>query len=308
MRAIAGDLRAVSRLLTRVESGEDGMDEALELVFRHAGRAHVVGITGVPGAGKSSMVARIAARVRTQGRTIAILAIDPSSTVTGGAILGDRIRMADLGGDSGVYIRSMATRGGSGGLARSTLEAINVLDAAGFDMILVETVGVGQDELDICHNADTTIVVSAPGLGDSVQAIKAGILELADIHVVNKADRPDAQRTLADLAAVVHLVSVRRPQAWTPPVLATSAEQDRGIGELLEALDRHREAARASGEAQRRREAACLSRLWKTVEDIAVRKARARSEGRVLEAMLQGMASRAQSPRAMARALLDDIR
>ena len=192
-------MRAIARLLTRAESGIDEARPTLDAMFAHAGRAHVVGITGVPGSGKSTLVAKLAAAVRRSGRTIAIVAIDPSSPFSGGSILGDRIRMGDLGGDPGVFVRSMATRGALGGLARGTLEAVDVLDAAGYDIVVIETVGVGQDEVDVARAAHTTVVVSAPGLGDDIQAIKAGILEIADIHVVSKCDRPDANRTIADL-------------------------------------------------------------------------------------------------------------
>ncbi len=193
------DVRSIARLLSRAESGNDEAREALDTIFAKAGRAHVVGMTGVPGSGKSTLVAKLAKAVRASGRTIAIVAIDPSSPFSGGAILGDRIRMAELGGDRGVFVRSMATRGALGGLARGTLEAVDVLDAAGFDVVIIETVGVGQDEVEVARAAHTTVVVSPPGLGDDIQAIKAGILEIADIHVVSKCDRPDADRTIADL-------------------------------------------------------------------------------------------------------------
>ncbi|MHB8495773.1 MAG: methylmalonyl Co-A mutase-associated GTPase MeaB, partial [Casimicrobiaceae bacterium] len=202
---LAGDTRAIARLLTRAESGTAEARVTLDAMYAHAGRAHVVGITGVPGSGKSTLVARLAAAVRMDGRRIAIVAVDPSSPYSGGAILGDRIRMGELAGDPGVYVRSMATRGALGGLARGTLEAVDVLDAAGFDIVMIETVGVGQDEVDVARAAHTTVVVSAPGLGDDIQAIKAGILEIADIHVVSKCDRPDANRTIADLKNMLAL-------------------------------------------------------------------------------------------------------
>lgn len=304
---IASDLRAMSQLLSRIEDGEEDVDEALNAIYPHTGRAHIVGITGVPGAGKSTLVSRIAAELRRANRTVGIIAIDPSSALSGGAILGDRIRMADHGADRGVFIRSMATRGGEGGLSRATLDAIDVLDAAGFDVVLVETVGVGQDEFEISNAAHTTVVVSAPGLGDAVQAMKAGILEMADIHVVNKADRPEASRTLADLGAVMHMVMYGRQEQWTVPVLATSAETGAGIAELVEALDRHRQALLGGTEGQRRHEAVCESRLWKEMEDMAVRRIRAQADEQALAATLGEISSRAQSPRAAARALLRAI-
>ena len=193
--ALNGDARAIGRLLTRAETGTKESRTALDEIFRHAGRAHVVGITGVPGSGKSTLVAKLAAAIRASGRRIAIVAIDPSSPFSGGSILGDRIRMGDLAGDPGVYVRSMATRGAMGGLASGTLEAVDILDAAGYDVVIIETVGVGQDEVDVARAAHTTVVVSAPGLGDDIQAIKAGILEIADVHVVSKCDKPDANKT-----------------------------------------------------------------------------------------------------------------
>src|SRR6478672_7763082 len=204
-RVLAGDTRAIARLLSRAESGVAEARETLDAMFSRAGRAHVVGITGVPGSGKSTLVATLAAAVRASGRTVAIVAIDPSSPYSGGAILGDRIRMGALGGDPGVYVRSMATRGALGGLAAGTLEAVDVLDAAGFDLVLIETVGVGQDEVEVARAAHTTVVISAPGLGDDIQAIKAGILEIADIHVVSKCDKPDANRTIVDLKTMLAL-------------------------------------------------------------------------------------------------------
>jgi len=204
-RVLAGDTRAIARLLSRAESGIAEARPTLDAMFTHAGRAHVVGITGVPGSGKSTLVAKLAAQVRSTGRRVAVVAVDPSSPFSGGAILGDRIRMGDLAGDAGIFVRSMATRGALGGLANGTLEAVDVLDAAGFDMVMIETVGVGQDEVDVARAAHTTVVVSAPGLGDDIQAIKAGILEIADIHVVSKCDRPDASRTIADLKTMLAL-------------------------------------------------------------------------------------------------------
>src|SRR5581483_5956762 len=208
---LKGEPRAVARMLTRAETGTAEAREALDEIFRRAGRAHVVGITGVPGSGKSTLVAKLAAVVRASGRRIGIVAVDPSSPFSGGSILGDRIRMADLAGDPGVYVRSMATRGALGGLASGTLESVDVLDAAGYDMVMIETVGVGQDEVEVARAAHTTVVVSAPGLGDDIQAIKAGILEIADVHVVSKCDRPDANKTIAELKAMLTLgLSLKR--------------------------------------------------------------------------------------------------
>ena len=220
-------------------------------IFRHTGRAHVVGLTGVPGSGKSTLAGALALAVRASGRKVGIIAVDPSSPFSGGAILGDRIRMAGLAGDPGVFIRSMATRGLTGGLARASLNAVDILDAAGFEVIMVETVGTGQDEVDVVQAAHTIVVVSAPGLGDDIQALKAGVLEIADIHAVSKCDRQDSGRTVADLESMLALG--RRGSVWTAPVLATSAEREQGIAELLAAIDGHHAHLMASGEMTARR-------------------------------------------------------
>lgn len=258
----AGDRRALARLLTAVENEREGVDAALAALFPYTGHAWVIGLTGAPGTGKSSLVTELAKAYRKQGETIAILAVDPTSPFTGGAILGDRIRMRDLSGDKGVFIRSMATRGSLGGLARATRDAIRVLDAAGFDRVLVETVGAGQSEVDIVRAAYTTIVIEAPGLGDDVQAIKAGILEIADILVVNKADRPGVDSAVKALRAMLELghpasreqmvahhgkmmqteVPVNHQQEmWMPPVIRTVATEGEGIEELLAVIETHRQ-------------------------------------------------------------------
>ncbi len=198
-RARAGEPAAIARLISRAENGMPEAQDALARVYMLAGRAHVIGITGVPGSGKSTLVGKLAEKLRAKGGKVGIVAIDPTSPYSGGAILGDRIRMTEMANDPGVYIRSMATRGATGGMARAALDAVDILDVAGFHTIILETVGVGQDEVEIVRASQTTIVVSAPGLGDEIQAIKAGILEIADIHVVSKCDRSDANRTLIDL-------------------------------------------------------------------------------------------------------------
>jgi LAO/AO transport system kinase len=224
--AIAGDTRAIARLLTRAENGGAEARPALDAMFARTGRAHVVGITGVPGSGKSTLVSKLVQEIRRSGRKVGIIAIDPSSPFSGGAIRGDRIRMGELGGDHGVFLRSMATRGALGGLARGTLEAVDVLDAAGFHLVIIETVGVGQDEVDVARAAHTTVVVSAPGLGDDIQAIKAGILEIADIHVVSKCDRADADRTIADLRNMLAMgIAFQRSSAWRAPIVPTSLKR-----------------------------------------------------------------------------------
>src|SRR2546430_9227151 len=223
---VEGSPRALARALTWVESGGDRAETLVARLYAHTGRAHVVGITGAPGTGKSTLVRAIARVARARGRTVGILAVDPSSPFSGGAILGDRIRMNDLTLDPGVFIRSMATRGALGGLCRAAADGIDVLDASGRGLILVETVGVGQDEVDVMRVAHTVVVGSGPGLRDGGQALQAGILGIADLHVVNKADREGADRTIAELRAMLTLMPAAE-EAWTPPVLGASAARER---------------------------------------------------------------------------------
>jgi LAO/AO transport system kinase len=273
---LKGSRRAMARLLTQVENEHPGVEIVLAELYPHTGNAWIIGVTGSPGTGKSSLVNALAKAYRLREKTVGIIAVDPTSPFSGGAILGDRIRMRDLTGDSGVFIRSMATRGSLGGLARATRDAIRVLDAGGFDIVLVETVGAGQSEVDIARAAQTTLVVEAPGLGDDVQAIKAGILEIADVLVVNKADRPGAENTTRALKAMlamghpasrnqmiahhdmVHHGQMMRmetnvgtetngpevdPEAvlWVPPVLQTVAIQETGLDALIAAITNHQD-------------------------------------------------------------------
>ena len=248
---LAGETRAIARLLTRAEAADDEGKPALEAIFRRAGRAHVIGITGVPGSGKSTLVAKLAAEIRRTGRRVAIVAIDPSSPFSGGAILGDRIRMGDVARDPGVFVRSMATHGAIGGLAPGTLDAVDILDAAGFEAVVIETVGVGQDEVEIVRAADVAVVVLVPGMGDDVQALKAGIMEIADIFVVNKADREGVDRTIASIKALQSL-EVFAEGRWRPPIVKTEATAAAGITDLADAIDRFR-AHTASMQGERRR-------------------------------------------------------
>ena len=272
---LKGEVRAIARMISLAEAAKPESRDALAEVYRHAGGAHVVGLTGVPGSGKSTLARELAKAIRETGRRVGIVAIDPSSPFSGGAILGDRIRMTELTGDDGVFIRSMATRGALGGLARPCLEAVDVLDAAGFDVVLIETVGVGQDEVDVVQAAHTVVVISAPGLGDEIQAIKAGILEIADIHVVSKCDRPDANATITDLKGMLSLgIRAHGPGdmtgvgGWTVPVLPTSAEKDEGIGDLLAAIDGHLRHLDETGAMDGRRRQILEMRVIKIAEDI----------------------------------------
>ncbi|MBI4315381.1 MAG: methylmalonyl Co-A mutase-associated GTPase MeaB [Chloroflexi bacterium] len=273
---LSGDRRALARLITQIENNRPEAREALAALYPHTGRAYLLGVTGAPGTGKSTLVNELAKARRRDGQTVAIVAVDPSSPFTGGAILGDRIRMRDLSGDPGVFIRSMATRGSLGGLARATADVIVALDVAGYQTIIIETVGAGQAEVDIAQLAHTTLVVEAPGLGDDVQAIKAGILEIADVLVVNKADQPGSDAAVRALRGMLNLAHPasrfpgaaaaaahhRRPvgagspppdpaapvePVWQVPICETVATEGKGIAELWSAIERHREHQRASG-------------------------------------------------------------
>lgn len=302
-----GDLVALGRLISRAEAGADEVRSALAEIFKIAGNAHIVGITGVPGSGKSTLVSKLVQQIRTGERKVGVIAIDPSSPFSGGAILGDRIRMTDLVLDSGVFIRSMATRGATGGLASAALAAADILDAGGFDVIIIETVGVGQDEVEIARASHTTVVVSAPGLGDDIQAIKAGILEIADIHVVSKCDRPDANRTITDLKNMLALsTTLSEKPLWQVPVVATSSQNGQGICELLESIDRHRavQSATALGAAKLRHIA--QYRALKTAEDL-LRSRFAAARNAQLEQIVDQISTRSLDPFSAAEKLLNNV-
>jgi LAO/AO transport system kinase len=258
-RMLSGDRLALARLITRVENRMPGLAEIMRSIRPRLGRAHVLGVTGPPGAGKSTLVDRLTARLRAEGASVGVIAVDPSSPFTGGAVLGDRIRMQAHTLDPGVFIRSMATRGSLGGLAAATGDVIKLMDAFGFPWILIETVGVGQTELDIVRQADTTVVILVPESGDSVQAMKAGLMEVADIFVVNKADRDGAHALMAELRFSAHLhysssVSAKDIE-WEIPVLAAQATNDVGVAELLGEIKRHRRALEEAGALEKRRQA-----------------------------------------------------
>ncbi len=290
----AGDTRAVARAISLVEDGRPEARALLAALFPHAGGSLVVGVTGPPGAGKSSLVDRLTAHLRRQGRTVGIVAVDPTSPFSGGAILGDRIRMQAHATDPGVFIRSMATRGHLGGLAATTDQALLVLSAAGKDVILVETVGVGQDEVEIVGTADVSVVVLVPGLGDEVQALKAGIMEIADVFVVNKADRDGVDRVVAEIASMLSLAAA---DAEPPAVVKTVATRDEGIAELLEAVEAfHRRASESGALAKKRR-----AQMRRQLEDAVRQRVMGHVFRRVvppeeLERTLERLAARAIDP------------
>ena len=250
-RVLAGDPRALARAISLIEDEAAGAAELVRQIFPHTGRAYLIGITGAPGSGKSTLVDRLTSEIRRQDKTVGVVAVDPTSPFSGGAILGDRVRMQAHAGDTGVFIRSMATRGHLGGLARATSEVALVLDAAGRDIVIIETVGVGQDEIDIVRTADVSVVTMVPGAGDEVQALKAGIMEIADIFVVNKSDREGADRTVASIEANLSLQSFA-PEEWRPPIVKTEATTGRGVAELLGAIEQFRAHTAATQGARRR--------------------------------------------------------
>ncbi|SDC01154.1 LAO/AO transport system kinase [Geodermatophilus telluris] len=266
-RARDGEARAVARLISLVEDASPLLREVAAALAPHTGRAQVLGLTGAPGVGKSTTTTALVRALRAAGRRVGVLAVDPSSPFSGGALLGDRVRMQDHAGDPGVFIRSMASRGHLGGLAWATPQALRVLDAAGCDVVLVETVGVGQSELEVASLADTTLVLVAPGMGDGIQAAKAGILEVADVFVVNKADRDGADETVRDLRYAQSLGGRHAgPGAWRPPVLRTVAARDEGVDRVLAEVGAHRRWLEASGEGARRR----AERAAREIEAIAL--------------------------------------
>lgn len=270
--ARAGSPRAVARLISLVEDGHPALREVMAALAPHTGRAHIIGITGSPGVGKSTSTNALVGALRKQGKRIGILAVDPSSPFSGGALLGDRVRMQDHALDPDVYIRSMASRGHLGGLSWTTPQALRVLDAAGCDVILVETVGVGQSEVEVAGLADTTIVLLAPGMGDGIQAAKAGILEIGDIFVVNKADRDGADATVRDIRHMISLGDRTEPNLWRPPVLKTVAQQGQGVDEVIEAIEKHTAWMEESGALRGRR----IRRAGDEIESIALQALRAK--------------------------------
>ena len=315
--AIGGDRRALARLLTAVENRTEVAEQAMRRLYPTAGRAHLVGITGPPGAGKSTLVAALIGEVRRAGRSVAVVAVDPSSPITGGALLGDRVRMQAYADDPDVFIRSMAARGHAGGLASTSAAAASLLDAAGFDLVLIETVGSGQSEVEVAAAADTTVVLEAPEMGDEIQAIKAGLLEVADLVVVNKGDKPGAQRTAAQLRAMLVATAPRdvagdgeggvtRPRPKRPEVLITTAVTGEGVPELLAALDRHRLAGRV-GESSASRLARAEAQVWTIIADRLRERLHDPAHAEATAFVLRDVADHRLDPYAAADRLLEEV-
>lgn len=302
-----GKVSAIARLISRAEATPAEVREALAEIHRHSGGAHVVGITGVPGSGKSTLIAQLCRKIVNSGRKVAVVAVDPTSPFSGGSILGDRVRMSDLNADPNVFIRSMATRGALGGLSRATMPAVDILDAAGYDIVIIETVGIGQDEVDVVKAAHSTVVVSAPGLGDDIQAIKAGVLEIADIHVVSKCDRPEANQTISELKGMLSIgLHLSGQMEWRVPVIGTSAVSGDGLDALLAGIDEHLSEMKQSGELAARRHRIAEMRVLKCAEDILRDRFESDREGKVL-AIADQVARLQLAPEEGARRLLHDI-
>ncbi len=299
----AGDVRAISRAITAIENHDPQAEEIVRSLFPWTGHAYLAGVTGAPGTGKSSLVDRLAAYYRKHQQSVGIIAVDPTSPFTGGAILGDRIRMQSPPTDAGIYIRSMATRGFLGGLARATGDVALLLDAAGKQVVLIETVGVGQDEIDIVRLADCTLVVLVPGLGDDIQSMKAGLMEIGDIFVLNKSDRPGADRLEQELRAMLQLAPAR--EGWKPPIVRTVATENKGIAELAQAIDDFRKHFEASRERQAKRIAHWKLRLVDLIEARVVERVLGSPSGeKALDEMARAVAERKKDPYAAVSEIL----
>ncbi|MFQ6057286.1 MAG: methylmalonyl Co-A mutase-associated GTPase MeaB [Anaerolineae bacterium] len=301
-QVLSGNRRAIARLITLAENEGSVARQALAALYPHTGRAHIVGVTGASGTGKSTLVNELTKAYRQRGKTVGIVAVDPTSPFSGGAILGDRVRMQDLSGDPGVFIRSMATRGSLGGLARATSDAVKVLDAAGYQVIFVETVGAGQSEVEIAEAAHTTIVVTAPGLGDEIQAIKAGILEIADIFAVNKADLEGADRAVTVLRMMLDLDP--RPRNWRPPVLKTIALRGEGVEPLIEAIEEHATHLETSGQRHQRERERARGELMDILRHELMGRLLAGIDQTEIEALVERVVERQMDPYSAAQALL----
>jgi LAO/AO transport system kinase len=304
-RIRSGETRALARAISIVENRQQGWSDLLKSLFPHTGKARVLGMTGAPGAGKSTLVNQLAKHYRKENRTVGIIAVDPTSPYTGGAILGDRIRMQDHYSDAGIYIRSMATRGSLGGLARATADAATVLDASGRDLVMIETVGVGQDEIDIVRLADVTIVILVPGMGDDVQTIKAGIMEIADIFVINKSDREGAERVEREIRAMQSLAT--RSDRWTPPIVKTVASDGVGTKELAQAIAGYEAYLQKENLAFNKNVENWQERLVEMLRDAMLEKARAQLDAGSLERYAAEIAEHKRDPYSLVEEIVRGI-
>jgi len=308
-RLRSGDTRALARAISTVENRQPGWTELLKALFPHTGKARVIGLTGAPGSGKSTLVDQLAKhyRKKEENQTVGIIAVDPTSPYTGGAILGDRIRMQDHHGDPGIFIRSMATRGSLGGLARATADAATVLDASGRDVVMIETVGVGQDEVDIVRLADATIVILVPGMGDDVQTIKAGIMEIADIFVINKSDRDGAERVEREIRTMQSLAMRTRDDRWTPPIVKTVASEGVGTEELAKAIADYEAYLKKGNLVFKKNVENWRERLVEMLRDAMLEKARAQMDGGSLERYAAEIAEHKRDPYSLVEKLVEEI-
>jgi len=306
-RVSRGEPAAVARAISRIEDGSSGATELMKQIYQRSRGALVIGITGAPGAGKSSLVDKLAMLYRKRGERVGIVAVDPSSPFSGGAILGDRIRMQALGLDEGVFIRSMATRGNLGGLARATVDAVAILDAAGYAKIIVETVGVGQDEVEIVKAADVSVVVLVPGMGDDIQAIKAGIMEIGDIFVINKADRDGVYATEKELESLLSLAS--RDDGWDPPIVKTVATENQGLEGLAESIDRFRQTQRDAALGSDRRRSIARWRIIELLrENLLARVLDSDASVGMLDRLADEVATRRRDPYSAVEEILGEMR
>ena len=300
---LTGDKRAAAKLISMIEDDDPGASEAIAAIFPRTGRAHVVGFTGPPGVGKSSLINRLVREFRDRGKKVGVVAVDPTSPFTGGAVLGDRIRMADTGSDPGVFIRSMATRGHAGGLALATFDAVKVLDAFGMDLVFVETVGAGQSEVDIASRAHTTIVVQMPQSGDAVQALKAGILEIGDLYVINKTDLGGAEAMASNLEFVL-----QERAGWKPPVMMTSAAEGKGITEVADAIAKHLAFLKDGPMWRLREQDRCRKELLESMRRLLSETFEGDTAGEPFEEEVGAIVARRTDPRTAARKLLAGLR